>query len=45
MLNVARGRTIANLVLAKLGPDGRVALTNAAGDVHLIADVRGYYSA
>jgi len=44
VLNVARGRTIANLVLAKLSPDGRVALRNAAGEVHLVADVRGYYS-
>ncbi|HVF18919.1 MAG TPA: fibronectin type III domain-containing protein [Mycobacteriales bacterium] len=45
VLNVARGRTVANLVLAKLGADGVVALRNAAGSVHLIADVRGYYSA
>ncbi len=44
VLNVAKGRTVANLVLAKLTRDGKVALRNAAGAVHLIADVRGYYS-
>ena len=43
-LNVTRGRTVANLVLAKLSRDGRVALRNNAGTVHLVADVRGYYA-
>lgn len=45
VLNVVRGQTRANLVLAKLSPEGQVAIRNAAGSVHLIADVRGYYSA
>lgn len=45
VLNVGRGRTVANLVLAKLSRDGRVSLRNAAGTVHLVADVRGYYTA
>ncbi|HVE64863.1 MAG TPA: fibronectin type III domain-containing protein [Mycobacteriales bacterium] len=45
VLNVVRDQTRANLVLAKLSPDGQVAIRNAAGSVHLIADVRGYYSA
>lgn len=44
VLNVARRQTRANLVLAKLSPDGRVSIRNAAGVVHLIADVRGYYA-
>ena len=42
-LNVARGGTIANLVLAKVGADGRVRLYNHAGGVHLVADVTGYF--
>ncbi|MFN2624623.1 MAG: hypothetical protein ABR520_00880, partial [Mycobacteriales bacterium] len=43
-LNVVAGRTVANLVTSKLGRNGAVRLRNAAGDVHLIADVSGYYA-
>ncbi len=42
-LNVERGGTIANLVIAKVGTDGRVRLYNHAGGVHLVADVTGYF--
>jgi hypothetical protein len=42
-LNVAQGATIANLVIAKVGANGRVRLYNQAGGVHLIADVTGYF--
>jgi hypothetical protein len=42
-LNVARGGTIANLVIAKVGANGRVRLYNDAGGVHLLADVTGYF--
>jgi len=43
-LNVARGSTIANLVVAKVGANGRVRLFNKAGSLHLIADVTGYFT-
>ncbi len=42
-LNVASGGTIANLVIAKVGANGRVRLYNDAGGVHLLADVTGYF--
>jgi uncharacterized protein (DUF1501 family) len=42
-LNVERGGTIANLVVAKVGANGRVRLSNDAGGVHLLADVTGYF--
>jgi hypothetical protein len=34
---------VTNLVLAGLGPDGTVRLRNAAGRVHLVADLVGTY--
>ncbi len=43
-LNVSAGRTTANLVLAKLGPDGAVRLFNESGTVDLLADVTGFFS-
>jgi hypothetical protein len=42
-LNVTAGQTTANLVLAKLGPDGAVRLFNENGAVDLLADVTGYF--
>jgi uncharacterized protein (DUF1501 family) len=42
-LNVASGGTIANLVVAKVGANGKVRLFNDAGGVDLIADVTGYF--
>jgi hypothetical protein len=44
-LNTVAGQTRANLVIAKLGTDGAVALYNSAGTVQLIADVVGYFTA
>ena len=42
-LNFAAGQTVANLVIAQVGADGTVRLTNGpSGTVQLIADVAGY---
>jgi hypothetical protein len=38
----ARG-TVGNLVLARLGPDGRLTLLNGAGSTDAIVDVLGWY--
>jgi len=43
-LNIVAGETRANLVIAKVGADGAVALYNSAGTVQLIADVVGYFT-
>lgn len=42
-LNLARGETRANLVVAKVGPDGAIALVSAAGSTHAIVDVVGWF--
>jgi hypothetical protein len=42
-LNVDAGATRSRLVIAKLGPGGKVSLFNAAGSVHLVADVVGWF--
>jgi hypothetical protein len=42
-LNVVAGDTIPNLVIAKVGTGGRVSLFNFAGDIHLLADVVGWF--
>ena len=39
------GQTVGNMVLAKVGADGKVAVYNAAGSAHVIIDVVGWYSA
>jgi len=45
-LNYGPGQTVPNLVVVKVGADGRVALGNTStGTVQLIADVAGYYLA
>ena len=45
-LNFNAGQTVANQVVAPVGADGTVSLYNgAAGNIHLIADISGYYSA
>jgi uncharacterized protein (DUF1501 family) len=41
-LNFAKGQTVANLVLAKVGTTGRVAFFNRSGNTHLVVDVVGY---
>jgi uncharacterized protein (DUF1501 family) len=42
-LNLNPGDTLANLVIAKVGEQGKVRLYNHAGAVHLVADVFGYF--
>ena len=44
-LNFVAGQTVPNLVVAKVGAGGKVSLYNAAGGVHVIADVAGWYDA
>ena len=43
-LNVAPDRSVANLVLVPLGPDGAVQVYNASGSTDLLVDVAGYLS-
>ncbi len=43
-LNLGAGQTVANLVHVAVGAGGAVRLRNAAGSVHLLADVSGYYA-
>jgi hypothetical protein len=42
-LNFAAGQTIPNLVVAKVGSDGKIKAYNQAGSTHLIFDVVGWY--
>ncbi|MBV8981295.1 MAG: PD40 domain-containing protein, partial [Acidimicrobiia bacterium] len=42
-LNFVAGETIPNLVVVKLGADGKVDLYNLAGSAHAIFDVVGYF--
>ena len=42
-LSLVRGQTASNLVLATVGRDGRIRLRNAAGSVHLVVDLAGWY--
>lgn len=45
-LNYVAHRSVANLVVVRLGTGGAIALTNAStGSVQLVADVQGYYRA
>lgn len=42
-LNWVAGTTIPNLVTVKIGAAGQVSVYNLTGNVHVIADVAGYY--
>ena len=42
-LNFVPGQTVPNLVMVKVGTDGRVKIYNAAGQVHVVFDVVGYF--
>ena len=42
-LNVEPGPPVPNVVVVKVGQDGKVRLRNAKGSVHLLADVAGWY--
>ncbi len=44
-LNLARGSTVANLAIVKLGSGGKIALYNAKNSTDLIADVVGWFAA
>ncbi|MCW2735615.1 hypothetical protein [Nocardioides sp.] len=44
-LNLRAGETTPNLVTVAVGSGGKVRLANAAGQVNLLADIAGYYSA
>lgn len=43
-LNLNRGATVPNLVVAKVGPDGSVSVFNLAGDVHVVVDIVGWFA-
>ena len=42
-LNFVRAKTVPNLVIVGVGPDGLVDLFNSSGNTHLIADVMGWF--
>jgi hypothetical protein len=42
-LNWARGETVPNLVVVKLGSNGSIDLFNGAGSVNVVIDVVGWY--
>jgi hypothetical protein len=42
-INTVPGRPSPNLVITRLGTNGKVDLYNSAGSVNLIADVMGYF--
>jgi len=42
-VNAGAGSVVPNVVIVPLGQDGTVRLRNAAGRVHLLADVAGWY--
>jgi|GEM_PF-4948167 len=43
-LNFVAGQTVPNLVIAKLGDNGQINIYNASGEVHVLADIVGYYA-
>ncbi len=42
-LNIAAHDVVPNLVISKLGTDGRVDIYNFTGDVHVVVDVVGFF--
>lgn len=42
-LNFTAGQTIANMVIAKVGADGRIALFNNAGSTQVVVDIVGWF--
>jgi hypothetical protein len=42
-LNFTHGQTISNLVIVKVGADGTIDLDNMYGNVHVVADVQGWF--
>jgi hypothetical protein len=43
-LNVVAGQTVANLVIARVGANGKVSIYNNLGTVDVIADVQGWFA-
>lgn len=43
-LNFRPGQVVPNMVIAELGPDGRVSLLNSAGSTPVVVDVVGWFS-
>ena len=43
-LNWPAGTTVPNLVIVKLGPDGKIVINNAFGATDVIVDVEGWYN-
>ena len=43
-VNFTAGKTTANLIVVRIGPDRRTNFFNAYGSTHVIADVVGYYN-
>lgn len=43
-LNVDAGQTVPNMVLAKVGDEGRISIYNNFGSVDIIVDIVGYYT-
>lgn len=44
-LNFGAGQIIPNLVMLKVGTNGKISLSNAAGATHVVVDVVGYFDA
>jgi hypothetical protein len=44
-INLGPGETAPNLVVAKVGANGKVSIYNARGNTHVIVDVAGWYGA
>jgi hypothetical protein len=43
-LNFTAGRDVANLVVAKVGVDGKVAIYNHSGSTDVVVDIQGWFS-
>lgn len=44
-VNARPGQTAANLVISKLGADGKIRIRNESGSAHVLVDVAGYFVA
>jgi hypothetical protein len=44
-LNFIQGQTVPNLVLARVGAEGRISIYNNVGNVDVVADTQGYFAA
>jgi hypothetical protein len=44
-LNFIQGQTVPNLVIARVGAEGRISIYNNVGNVDVVADTQGYFAA